>query len=99
MRRIRLGPDVSLGAFFAEVERFYAYVSFHAIRVDPFTAPPGIEARLLLEGYQGLVPSERSGEGKPRPSGSILAPAPVDKPAGSGQAFTMSGELSIPPCG
>lgn len=52
VRRIRLPPGVTVEAFFAEVERYYADLPFRAVRVDPFTTPPGVEARLLLDGYQ-----------------------------------------------
>jgi GNAT superfamily N-acetyltransferase len=51
VRRIRLPEGVTVDDFFAEVERFYSYQNFRAIRTDPWTRPLGIEARLLQDGY------------------------------------------------
>lgn len=52
VRRIRLPDTVSIDDFFAEVDRFYSYQEFRSVRVDPWTRPLGVEARLLQENYQ-----------------------------------------------
>jgi GNAT superfamily N-acetyltransferase len=51
VRRIRLPDGVTVDAFFEEVERFYSYQGFRAVRIDPWTRPAAVEARLLQEGY------------------------------------------------
>src|SRR5262249_27763087 len=52
VRRIRLLPDVGVDEFLAEVDRRFAHLPFRSVRVDPFTAPPALEARLLLDGFR-----------------------------------------------
>jgi GNAT superfamily N-acetyltransferase len=49
-RHIRLEGGVTVDAFMAEVDRFYSYQRFRAVRVDPWTTP-AVEARLLADGY------------------------------------------------
>jgi GNAT superfamily N-acetyltransferase len=51
VRRIRLDSGVTVDDFFDEIERFYADQDFRAVRIDPWSTPAAVEARLLQEGY------------------------------------------------
>jgi GNAT superfamily N-acetyltransferase len=83
VRRIRLPDDVSVDDFFAEVDRFYAYQDFRAVRLDPWTRPLGIEARLLQDGYGAAgvsveIVMATSGEIGGRPADVEIVPVEDD---------------------
>jgi hypothetical protein len=56
VRRIRLPDGTSVDDFFTEVEGFFTHLDYRSVRVDPWTHPLGIEARLLQDGYQIQAP-------------------------------------------
>src|SRR6266550_7188324 len=79
VRRIRLDPDFSLDEFFAEIERRQAHQTFRAVRVDPFTTPKSVEARLLLEDYNCTTEIVMATEGDIGGSPSQVEVMPIEK--------------------